>query len=183
MPSDVTRETSSLSLKATNRYLEERRACMCRTLAEPRHRVHRRRPRRGASVAGYSLRSGRERRADVRRIIRATRGESLRFRLRRDRELSLVDRQQLGQLHLGRIVQIKPRDIEDVLLEPKVELVLRLHEFGKRLLEVLALDVDHRSAATVDRGNPRNFLRDPESLLGAVVILLSRSVYLSVEGT
>ena len=85
--------------------------------------------------------------------------------LRRDRELCLVDRQQLGHLHLGRIVQIKPRDIGDVLLEPKVELVLRLHEFGKRLLEVLALDVDHRGAATVDWGNPRNFLRDPESLL------------------
>src|SRR6266702_1826116 len=85
--------------------------------------------------------------------------------LRRDRELSLVDREQLGQLHLGRIVQIKPRDIEDALLEPKVELVLRLHELGKRLLEVLAFDVDHRSAATVDRSTPRNFLRDPESLL------------------
>src|SRR6266568_1874571 len=106
-----------------------------------------------------------------------------RFRLRRDRELRLIDRQQVGQLHLGRIVQIKPGDIEDALLEPQVELVLRLHELGERLLEVLAFDVDHGSAATVDRSMPGDLLRDPESLLRAVVLLLSRPVYLSVEGT
>jgi hypothetical protein len=42
------------------------------------------------------------------------------------------------------------------------------------LLEVLALDVDHGGAATVDRSTPGNLLRDPQSLLRAAVILLSR---------
>jgi len=50
------------------------------------------------------------------------------------------------------------------------------------LLQVLAFDVDHGGAATVERSKPGNLLRDPESLLRAIVIL-SRPVYLSVEGT
>src|SRR5919201_4963896 len=85
-----------------------------------------------------------------------------------------VYRKELGQLQLGRVVQVEPREIEHTLLEPEVELVLRLDELRERRFEVVALDVDDRGAAAVHRRAPRDFLRDPESLLGVVVLVVPR---------
>src|SRR5437588_3572088 len=99
----------------------------------------------------------------------------------RGRDASVVDREELWQFHLRRVVQIEPGNVENLCLEPEVEVVLRLDELTERAVEVLALDVDDCDRAVISLGAESGLFCDPEPLLRAIVVRVPRTLDLAVE--